>query len=180
MGPSVALKRFLLAAGVVVGLAGIAVAALLAGLVFWDPFGEAPHPADAAMIEQFKTQQPALEALLAMIREDPDVQRLAPDFTRPEPLSISAARLADYRQRLAAAGIRHGFSHYGDETTFIVSTRGLAIAGSGKSIVHADDAGAEAIVIDGDLDAAASERSREQILLRRPLAPHWWLELDRR
>ena len=90
-----------------------------------------------------------------MVRQDGQLERVAPDFTRPEPPPIGPQRLADYRARLLAAGITHGFSHYGDAVEFIVSTQGLAISGSGKSFVHAEVA--EPMTpqsIDGDLDAA--------------------------
>jgi hypothetical protein len=59
-----------------------------------------------------------------MIGQDGSIQRLAPDFTRPDPAPITPERLADYRQRLQRAGVAHGFSHYGDAIEFIVSTRG--------------------------------------------------------
>lgn len=174
------LNSFLIAVAAIVAAAVLAAAGLLAGVALLDPFGDAPHPTDAEIIAQFRRQRPALEALVAMIREDPKIERLAPDFTRPEPAPISPDRLADYRARLEAAGIRHGLSHYGDEVMFIVSTRGLAIGGSGKSFVHAEAPNEEATVIDGDLDAEASEERGRDALLRRPLAPGWWLELDRR
>lgn len=61
-----------------------------------------------------------------------------------------------------------------------MSTRGLAIGGSGKSFVHAERSNEEATAIDGDLDAVAAEERGEDALLRRPLAPGWRLELDRR
>lgn len=173
-------NRFLLTIAAILGIAILAAAGLVVAVALIDPLGDPPHPTDAAMIAQFQRQRPALEALLAMIGEDPELQRLAPDFTRPEPPPISPPRLTDYRARLKAAGIDHGFSHYGDEVTFIVSTRGLAISGSGKSFVHADGEREDAIIVDGDLDAAASEERGRDALLRRPLAPNWWLELDRR
>ncbi len=115
-----------------------------------------------------------------MLEHDPPVERLAPDFTRPEPPPIPPARLADYRARLQAAGIAHGLSHYGDTVEFLVSTQGLAISGSGKSFVHAEHAHPDATVIDGDLDAAVDALADKDVLLQRRIGEHWWLQLDRR
>jgi hypothetical protein len=167
---------------VLLAIGGVAVtlAAGLALLVLFNPFDDAPHPTDASMMAQFARERPALEALVTMAEEDAPVQRIAPDFTRPDPAPIGRARLEDYRRRLAAAGIDHGFSHYGDEVTFIASTMGLAISGSGKSFVHAARQADDATLVDGDLDAAAVQPANRDARLWRQLAPGWWLELDRR
>lgn len=161
-------------------LTAAVVVGLLALFALADPFGDAPHPGDAAMLEQFHRQRAALEELLAMIGTDEGVERLAPDFTRPEPPPLTDARLADYRSRLDAAGIRRGFSHYGDEVVFIVSTRGLAISGSAKGFLHAARAPDDAVVVDGDLDDAAAPLARQDPLLVRRIAGDWWLMLDMR
>jgi hypothetical protein len=167
----------------VAGLAaamGLSVVALIAWLTITDPFGGPAHPTDAAMLAQFAAQRPALAEIVDMLAHDPQVERLAPDFTRPEPPPMPPARLADYRARLQAAGIAHGLSHYGDTIEFLVSTQGLAISGSGKSFVHAEYAHPDATVIDGDLDAAIDALADKDVLLQRRLAEHWWLQLDRR
>ena len=167
------------------GVGLMAGAALVAGgLIAWltitDPFGGGPHPSDAAMLAQFAQVRPALEELVVMIGQDGSIQHLAPDFTRPDPAPITAERLADYRQRLQRAGVAHGFSHYGDAIEFIVSTRGLAISGSGKSFVHAATADADATVVDGDLDAAVNALTDKDVLLQRKIGGDWWLQLDMR
>jgi hypothetical protein len=125
----------------------------------------------------------AVAALLAgavMIRQGGQLERLAPDFTRPDPPPIGPERLADYRARLQAAGVAHGFSHYGDAIEFIVSTRGLAISGSGKSFIRAEHADLDATVVDGDLDAAADALADKDVLLQRKIGDGWWLQLDMR
>lgn len=180
MATSRLLKGFIVA-----GVGVTAVIALIAGaLVVWltinDPFGGKPHPTDAEMLTQFARARPALEELVAMIRQDRGIQRLAPDFTRPDPAPIPPERLADYRQRLQRAGVAHGFSHYGDAIEFIVSTRGLAVSGSGKSFVYAAHADTDATVVDGDLDAAVEALTDKDVLLQRKIADGWWLQLDMR
>jgi hypothetical protein len=115
-----------------------------------------------------------------MIGQDRSIQRLAPDFTRPDPAPITPERLADYRERLQRAGVAHGFSHYGDTIEFIVSTRGLAISGSGKSFVHAEHADANATLVESDLDAAVEALTDKDALLQRKIADGWWLQLDMR
>ena len=167
-------------------LAGIAAAGALtfAGLVAWltivDPFGGPQHPSDGALLAQFAAQRPALEELVGMLREDPGIERLAADFTRPDPLAVAPGRIADYRARLAAAGIAHGLARHGDTATFIVSTRGLAISGSAKAFVHAPQADADATVVNGDLDSAAAALADKNALLQRPIGDGWWLQLDMR
>lgn len=180
MAASSVLKGFILAGvGIATAMALLA-AVLVVRLTIADPFGGAPHPIDAAMLAQFAKSRPALEEIVGMIGQDPSIERLAPDFTRPEPPPISPERLADYRARLQAAGIAHGLSHYGDAVEFLVSTQGLAISGSGKSFVHAAHADPDATVIDGDLDAAVDALADKDVLLQRRIGEHWWLQLDRR
>ena len=65
-------------------------------------------------------------------------------------------------------------------STFLVSTQGLAISGSGKSFVHAEHADPDATVIDGDLDAAVDALADKDVLLQRRIGERWWLQLDRR
>ncbi len=65
-------------------------------------------PNDVEMLEQFSRHRAELEQLVELISEDAELDRLAPDFTRPDPAPLPPERIADYRRRLAAAGIRHG------------------------------------------------------------------------
>jgi hypothetical protein len=167
-------------------LAGIATvgtltfAALVAWLAIVDPFGGPQHPSDDALLAQFAAQRPALDELVGMLGEDPGIERLAADFTRPDPLPMAPRRIADYRARLAAAGIAQGLARHGSTAIFIVSTRGLAISGSAKAFVHAPQADADATIVDGDLDAAATALTDNDVLLQRPIGPGWWLQLDMR
>jgi hypothetical protein len=174
------LKRSMCAVAGLAAALALSAAALIALLTIADPFGGPPHPTDAAMLEQFARIRPSLDEIVGMIEQDSGVERLAPDFTRPEPAPIGAERLADYRARLHAAGIAHGLSHYGDSIAFIVSTQGLAISGSGKSFVHAEHADPDATVIDGDLDAAVGALADKDVLMQRRIGEGWWLQLDRR
>jgi hypothetical protein len=173
------LKASLIVTGIVAVSAAIALASIV-WLTIADPFGGAAHPTDAAMLAQFARQRPALDELVVMIRQDRPLERVAPDFTRPDPPPIGPERLADYRARLLAAGIAHGFSHYGDAIEFIVSTQGLAISGSGKSFVQAEAAADDATIVDGDLDLAAAALTDKDVLLQRRIADSWWLQLDMR
>jgi len=107
-----------------------------------------------------------------MIAEDPKLVRLTPDFTRPEDPSsagVSADRIAAYRRLCAKAGIAHGFSRYRDAIEFIVHTRSLSISGSAEGFVYAEDADADAMVIDGDLDAAVASMQEKDVLLERKI-----------
>jgi hypothetical protein len=177
------LTQLIVAAGAIVFASALVVAGLLVWLTVNDPFGGKPHPSDAEMLAQFQHQRLALEAQVATIKLDPKLERVAPDFTRPEdPASIGVPpeRIAEYRSRLRAAGIAHGFSHYGDAIEFIVSTRGLAISGSAKGFVYAEAPDADATVVDGDLDAARAASPDKSVLLQRKIDGNWWLQLDTR
>lgn len=159
------------------GFAALSIAMLIGWLAIMDPFGGDAHPTDAEMLVQFHEHRAEFEAIVDMLRADPQVQRLAPDFTRPDPLPITAERLADYRKRLAAAGVRQGISRHGASVELIVSTQGLAISGSAKGFFHDEAAAEDAEVTDGDLDAVAGGSSA---LFQRHIEGNWWLQLDRR
>jgi len=159
------------------------VGGMFAWLVIADPFGGAPHPTDDAMLADFNRQRATLEELVHMIEQDPKLERLAPDFLRPDDPSsaeVSADRIATYRRLCAQAGIAHGFSHYGDTIEFIEHTRGLSIAGSAKGFVYAPYPDADATIVAGDLDAAAASLKDKDVLLQRKIDGNWWLELDMR
>lgn len=180
MAASRLLKGIIIAVVGTTAALALSAAAMIAFLVIADPFGGPPHPTDAAMLAQFARVRPSLEEIVGMIEQDPGIERLAPDFTRPEPAPIGPERLADYRARLQAAGIAHGLSRYGGTVAFLVSTQGLAISGSGKSFVRAEDADPDATVIGGDLDAAVIALADKDVLLQRRIGEGWWLQLDRR
>jgi hypothetical protein len=180
MPPRAYLKLLALSIAGIVAAGVLTFAALVAWLAIVDPFGGPQHPSDEALLAQFAAQRPALEELVGMLGEDPGIERLAADFTRPDPLAVAPGRIADYRSRLAAAGIAHGLARHGNTATFIASTRGLAISGSAKAFVHAPQADADATVVNGDLDAAAAALADKNALLQRPIGDGWWLQLDMR
>lgn len=174
------LKGLLVVTTATGGAAVLITAGLLGLLAIVDPFGDPPHPTDQELLAQFRQHRSELEAIVDMLRADPQIQRLAPDFTRPEPAPTSTERLADYRRRLAAAGIRRGINQYGNSIDFLVSTRGLSIGGSAKGFSCAEGAADDALVTDGDLDAAAAGAPTSDVLFQRHIDGNWWLQLDRR
>lgn len=176
-------RRALLAGLLVLPAVTLVAAAPLLWLVIVDPFGGGPHPSDHAMLTQFKDKRAVLEQVMEMIGEDPGLERLGPDFTRPEDpaqLGISPERIAVYRSLCLKAGIPHGFSHYGNTIEFIVHTRGLAIGGSGKGFAYREGADPNATIVDGDLDGAAAVLVDKDVLLQRKIDGNWWLQLDMR
>jgi hypothetical protein len=177
------LTRLILSILAILVATAITVAALLAWLTINDPFGGKPHPTDAEMLAHFQQQRAALDAQVLSIKQDAKLERVAPDFTRPEDLNaagVTPERIAEYRSRLRAAGLTHGFSHYGNAIEFIVSTRGLAISGSAKSFVFAEAPDPDATIVNGDLDAAFAASPEKSVLLRRQIDGNWWLQLDTR
>jgi len=177
------ITRVLVLWAVLLAMSALPAAGMFVWLVVADPLGSSPHPTDGAMLVQFHKQREILDELARMIAEDPELIRLAPDFTRPEDTSavgVSADRVAAYRRLCAEAGIAHGFSRHGDAIEFIVHTQGLAISGSAKGFVYAPQADADATVVEGDLDAAAASMQEKDVLLERKIDDNWWLNLDMR
>jgi hypothetical protein len=174
------LKLVLIGVIGVAGFAALSVAILIGWLAVMDPFGGDRHPTDAEMLVQFHEHRAEFETIVDMLRTDPQVERLAPDFTRPDPAPVSAERLTDYRKRLAAAGIRHGLSRHGDSVELIVSTQGLSISGSAKGFAYATVPADDAVVVNGDLDTAAAASATSDVLFQRHVEGNWWLQLDRR
>ena len=81
--------RLIISIGAIVAASAITVAALIGWLAIVDPFGGPPHPTDAAMLAQFTRVRPSLESDRRHDRSRiPGIERLAPDFTRPEPAPI--------------------------------------------------------------------------------------------
>lgn len=177
------LNRFVVAGAAALAALALPAGGLLVWLVILDPFGGGPHPTDADMLAQFRAKRPVFEELVRMVKQDPGLQRLAPDFTRPEdPASsgVSPDRIALYRVRCLEAGVTHGFSHYGDALEFIVHTRGLAISGSGKGFAYRERAEPDATIVESDLDSAAASLPVKDVLLERKIDGNWWLQLDLR
>ena len=96
-------RRRLKAAGLAIGLllmAGFVLVAPILWLAWLDPFGGSPHPSDAQLTAQLAIHRGELEQLVAMAREDERLQRLAPDFMRPENAAdagVDARRIEEYR-----------------------------------------------------------------------------------
>jgi hypothetical protein len=176
-------KRLVLAVAALLAVPALFAGYVFAQLVILDPFGGTPHPTDEAMLARFQAKRPILEELVRRIEQRPELQRVGPDFTRPEDVAsagVSADTIAGLRRLCTQAGVAHGFSYYGDSIELIVHTRGLAISGSAKGFVHAAEPDRDATIVEGDLDAAAASPQHKDGLLERRIDGNWWLELDRR
>ncbi len=176
-------QRLVLAGAVVLAVPALFAGYMFAWLVILDPFGGGPHPTDEAMLAQFRAKRPMLEELVSRIEQHSELQRVGPDFTRPDDFAsvgVSADTIAGLRRLCAQAGIAHGFNHYAGSIELIVHTSGLAISGSANGFVHSAEPDPDAIMVEGDLDAAAGAPQRKDGLLLRRIDGNWWLELDRR
>jgi hypothetical protein len=176
--------RYLTIGGVAVGSVALAALILLAPILLFawlDPLGGPPHPTDVQLIAQLAKYRADLEEIAAMAQHDNGLQRLAPDFIRPENLAdagISDERIASYRRLLARAGVAHGILNGDDEVWFLVSTRGLAISGSAKGFVYCAQPDPDARIVTGDLDREPVPPRGE--LVMRHIEGRWWLMLDTR
>jgi hypothetical protein len=96
-------RRWLKAGSVAAALVMLA-AAITSAPILWlawiDPFGGASHPTDAELVAQFKRHRGALEQIVAMAHADDRLQRLAPDFMRPD--NPADAGVSPERQDLSA------------------------------------------------------------------------------
>lgn len=177
-------RRWFKATGLVAILLIVAALILLAPILWltWlDPFGGLRHPSDGHLIAQLAKHRGELEQVVALAREDEKLRRLAPDFTRPETLSetgVTGARIETYRRLLAGAGVAHGILNGDEEVWFLVSTRGLAIAGSAKGFAYCAQPDPEARIVTTDLDREPVP-PRGELVMRHIEGP-WWLMLDTR
>jgi hypothetical protein len=168
-------------AGGLLLLSATTAAAPILWLTWLDPFGGAPHPIDAELVAQFKRHRTTLEQVVAMARDDDRLQRLAPDFMRPDnpaDAGISPERIAIYRQLLARAEVAHGLLKGDTEVWFLVSTRGLSIAGSAKGILYCEQPDDDARIVTTTLDREPAPPRGE--LVMRHIEGNWWLMLDTR
>jgi hypothetical protein len=152
-------------------------------LIWVDPFNDAPLPSDAALQTLFAQHRGELDELRQMMQQDAGLQRVGPDFTRPEDpagVGVSPARLARYRQLLRAAGVEQGLLVEGGEIDFLVGTRGLAVSGSAKGFAWSVQPDPGATLVEGDLDAAFDRLADKRALIERPLDGPWRLRLDAR
>ena len=141
------------------------------------------HPSSASLQKQWGDHRADLEKLVTMIKADKALQRVAPDFTRPENLTsagIDAKRLDEYRRLFKHTGVKNGIESYGekDMVWFHVSSLGLSVSGSGKGIAYVEG---EPEGIMPDLDAhilkAHKERARSFTAFQR-LEGDWYLYYD--
>src|SRR5690242_6273965 len=103
--------------------------------------GAGDHPSSAKLLQQWHDHRAELEKLVKNFQADKELNRVAPDFTRPDDpftIGVSPARIAEYRGLLQKAGVARGIEGYGDKDaiTFIVSALGLSVSGSGKGIAY--------------------------------------------
>jgi hypothetical protein len=174
------LKTTAVAAGSLMVAALIFLAPIL-WLAWLDPFGGPQHPSDGQLIAQLAKHRGELEQVVAMAREDKQLQRLAPDFIRPESPSVAGRdgeRIETYRRLLARAGVAQGILNGDNEVWFLVSARGLAISGSAKGLDFCEQPDPDARIITTDLDREPVPPRGE--LVMRHIDGQWWLMLDTR
>ena len=174
------LKTIALAAGLLM-LAALIFLAPILWLAWLDPFGGLRHPSDGQLIAQFAKHRGELQQVVAMAREDERLQRLAPDFIRPESPSdagLGGERIETYRRLLARAGVTRGILNGDNEVWFLVSTRGLSISGSAKGFIFCEQPDPDARIITTDLDREPVP-PRGELVMRHIDGP-WWLMLDTR
>jgi hypothetical protein len=165
----------ILVAGFVIAtaMAMLAIPAVMPVLPFVQDSG--PHPADTVLIAQWREKRAAFEELATMLKDDPGLKRLWKDTSDPADTGLPPERLARYRALMREAGII-SLSNQARDMRFVLSARGLSIAGSGKSVVFGDR-DPYAKQIEGDLETAAQgERTG---IFERPIEGRWRLQFDK-
>lgn len=143
----------------------------------------ADHPSSARLQQQWRDHHTDLEQLVKMFRADKALNRVAPDFTRPDDpssIGVTSARIAEYRQLLRKAGVATGIEGYNDKDaiTFIVSALGLGISGSGKGFAYLE--GTPELLVP-DLDAHISQahaKHAESFTAYQRISGDWYLYYD--
>src|SRR5262249_31798287 len=62
-------------------------------------YPETEHPSDDQLIQRFHRYEADFNTPLAMSNEDPQADRIAPDWPEASKLGISEQRLSEYRRR---------------------------------------------------------------------------------
>jgi hypothetical protein len=159
-------------------LAFLPLAALLLGCD-----GAGDHPSSARLVQQWRDHRTELEKLVKDFKTDKALNRVAPDFTRPDDpstIGITPARIAEYRELLRKTGVDRGIEGYGEKEaiTFVVSALGLSVSGSGKGIAYLKG---EPEILVPDLDAyvgkALADHSRSFTAYQR-IEENWYLYYD--
>jgi hypothetical protein len=127
----------------ILGLVCVCVVGMIS-LLWW---GCGPHqPSDQSLEKRFYKQRPDLERLVAMMNEDSQMSRIAPDFTwrqdtvawpRPESQwGISGKRWDEYREIFSRAGFADGTTRRGADVIVDVWSWGIVPAGISVGYLH--------------------------------------------
>jgi hypothetical protein len=174
------MRKFVIVGTVLIlGIIGVTALALAPILMIGSVFSSTPSPSDDDMIEHFVSNRVDFELLAKMAKEDPRLERLATNFSKPEDpaaAGVDAERLMLYRQLFKQAKIPLGFYNFPDSIVFVFHASGLSVSGSGRAFVYGK-APRAADIVEGDLIEAATGQNR--IYLARKIATDWWVTLDR-
>src|SRR5262245_6811361 len=131
------MRRFVIVGTVVIlGIIGVTAVALMPVLMIGSVFSTVSMPSDEAMIAHFNAKRAVFERLVAMAEQDPRLERLASDFSKPEDpaaAGISPERLALYRTLFKEAGTPLGFYNFTGSIQFVFHASGLSVSGSERA-----------------------------------------------
>jgi hypothetical protein len=121
--------------------------------------GGSHHPSDSVLLENFMRNEEGFERLIAMLREDRELSRVANNWTcptNPSTIGVTPERINTYRKLFGKLLIPEGCSYGRDPRDgsegfeFISSTYGLMVGGSWKGYVHLQKPPGRSVM---DLDA---------------------------
>jgi hypothetical protein len=149
------------------------------------------HLPDAVLIERFGERKAQFEVLREMFMRDRGLEIIGRERTVPADLKaigIDTERLTRYRQLLNELKVKllHGRADKTEAATFVITSRGLGVAGSSKGYAWLPSAPS---LVAGNLDeyvarmtakkdAARSKSERlatTSYTVYRPLEGHWYL-----
>ena len=135
------------------------------------------HPSSQELINNFHNHRPEFERLLQMAQEDPELYRVAYDFTRPEnpeTIGVTQERLDEYRRLFDALNLEAGIEKGRDDVWLIASARGLSISGSAKGYIYSQTP--PGLIVE-DLDSYDSPDGRSFTAFQK-IEENWYLYYD--
>ena len=149
------------------------------------------HLPDAVLIDQFRERKAQFEVLREMFLRDRGLAMIERERTEPadlEAIGIDVERLTRYRRLLSELKVKflHGRADKTEGATFVITSRGLGVAGSAKGYAWLPSPPS---LVAGDLDeyvarmtakkdAARSKSERMAVTaytVYRPFEGHWYL-----
>lgn len=147
------------------------------------------HPSDAQMLDEFAAQRPAFEQLLAMIRSEPHVTRVADDFIwidgaatpsdEARPKYLSDGRWSRYRRLFSLLHLQSGVVKREDGSiAFMRSASGIVTSGSSKDFLWSAVPPAPLLARQSAVPVEDACAPKSGCSSYKSIEPHWSIAFD--